>query len=609
MDFSDFKLDPQLSLGEKRRLVREIARWSEDAPMILSSLTRRQLLEIICAEMGKERKYSGYNKMQMIAHLLKLVSKNSKKTNTDKYHPTPTGNGLKRQRKHEQLCQTPIQPDHAAREIMKEEIKILLCENIACRASMGQDDAFCKRCSCCICHQYDDNKDPSLWLTCDSDASHEDESCGMTCHLKCAVLHEQAGILKNGCRAKLDGGFYCVYCGKVNGLMRIWRKQLLVAKEARRVDVLCLRVSLSHKILKETEEYKELLKIVESCVKTLENEVGPLELVAEKMDRLIVNRLSCGTEVQKLCTYAVEVFDSMSSFPWSSYMDQKKAPTCRIRFEESSPNSVIIVLEYEDHLFEKFLGCRLWHRKSTGKEYPEEASSIVLMPGKTFKLTDLDPSTEYFCKVSFFSNTKNLGPWEAKWVTPASSGSSVSMSNNKPGQRENVVTAAACSQYYSAKNGESKLDFADHLGKLQSLNSINKNKNYGFPALTTPVKDNFSASPTVNPPSTPFRFDKVPCSGWKKQMKEKDYEYSVRIVKRLEHEGHLNKDFRVKFLTWFSLKATVQERRVVSIFVDTLIDDPSSLAEQLIDSFMDKLCGEQKKLVSQHGFLCSKLWR
>lgn len=188
--------------------------------MILSSLTRRQLLEIICAEMGKERKYSGYNKMQMIGHLLKLVSKNSKKTNTDKSSPITTGNGFKRQRKHEQLCQTPIQLDHAPQEIMKEEIKILLCENIACRASMEQDNAFCKRCSCCICHQYDDNKDPSLWLTCDSDASHKDESCGMTCHLKCALKHEQAGILKNGCCAKLDGGFYCVYCGKVNGLMR-----------------------------------------------------------------------------------------------------------------------------------------------------------------------------------------------------------------------------------------------------------------------------------------------------------------------------------------------------------------------------------------------------
>lgn len=92
-------------------------------------------------------------------------------------------------------------------------------------------------------------------------------------------------------------------------------------------------------------------------------------------------------------------------------------------------------------------------------------------------------------------------------------------------------------------------------------------------------------------------------------MKESDYEYCVRVVKGLENEGHLNKDFRLKFLTWFSLKATVEERKVVSIFVDTLIDDPPSLAEQLLDAFMDKLCGEPEKKVPRHGFFCSNLWR
>ncbi|PQQ07418.1 VIN3-like protein 2 [Prunus yedoensis var. nudiflora] len=64
--FSGFVLDPEkcsrLSLGEKRELVHEIAQWSKDAPGILSSFTRRELLEIICAEMGKERKYRGYTK-------------------------------------------------------------------------------------------------------------------------------------------------------------------------------------------------------------------------------------------------------------------------------------------------------------------------------------------------------------------------------------------------------------------------------------------------------------------------------------------------------------------------------------------------------------------
>jgi hypothetical protein len=92
----------------------------------------------------------------------------------------------------------------------------------------------------------------------------------------------------------------------------------------------------------------------------------------------------------------------------------------------------------------------------------------------------------------------------------------------------------------------------------------------------------------------------------KKRVDESAYEYSVRVVKWLELRGHIAEDFRVKFLTWFSLKATLQDRRVVNVFVDALIDDPRSLAEQLIDTFMDKICCD-KKPVPWHGF-CTKLW-
>lgn len=94
---------------------------------------------------------------------------------------------------------------------------------------------------------------------------------------------------------------------------RSWRKQLLVAKDARRVDVLCYRISLSHKILKGTERYKELQKIVNTAVKRLKKEVGPLERVSAKMARGIVNRLQCAAEVQKLCSIAVDVADKMIS--------------------------------------------------------------------------------------------------------------------------------------------------------------------------------------------------------------------------------------------------------------------------------------------------------
>ncbi|KAL8096342.1 hypothetical protein AgCh_037342 [Apium graveolens] len=583
---TDFKFDPQLSLGEKRQIVHEIALWAEDAHMVLSSLTRRELLEIICAEMGQERKYSGYSKNQMIEHLLKLISKNYEKR-TDKYTLNSAENGCKRQRTQEQLCHAPVKSDYAPQENMEAEIKISLCANLACRAAMGQGDKFCKRCSCCICHRYDDNKDPSLWLTCESDALDSWESCGVTCHLECALKHEKTGIYKNEYRSKLDGGFYCLTCGKINGLMRTWKKQLLIAKEARRVDVLCFRVSLGCKILRETEKYKELLTIVESCVKALEKEVGALEEAAKKMDRHIVNRLSCGNEVQKLCTYAVEVFDSMSPDQWFYHIDQKGPPTCRIHFQESDPNSVVVVLDYKKDMFENFLGCRLWHRKSTAIEYPKEATSIVLMPGKTFKLSNLDPSTEYMFKVSFFSDAEVLGPWEAKWVTPTSIGSP---SNNKPKERKPTMNC-----------GESKTALLSNLEKLPSSNSINESKNHRSPA-----HDNSSTSPKLNPPLTPFTSEKACYAGWNKEPKESDYEHSVRVIRKLEQDGYLDKDFRVKFLTWFSLKATAQERRVISVFVDTLIEDPSSLAGQLIDAFTEKIYGQQQKVASH---CCSKMWK
>lgn len=94
---------------------------------------------------------------------------------------------------------------------------------------------------------------------------------------------------------------------------RIWRKQLIIAKDARRVDVLCERLSLSDKILKGTERYKELHSIVNAAVKKLKKEVGSLDKVSAVMARGIVNRLACGAEIQKLCAYAVATIDSMLS--------------------------------------------------------------------------------------------------------------------------------------------------------------------------------------------------------------------------------------------------------------------------------------------------------
>lgn len=88
------------------------------------------------------------------------------------------------------------------------------------------------------------------------------------------------------------------------------------------MDVLCLRLSLAHKILMGTALYKEVQRKVESAVKILNDEVGPLDQVCAAMVRCIVNRLSCGAEVQKLCASAVLSFDSLGC---PNYMEKKRS--------------------------------------------------------------------------------------------------------------------------------------------------------------------------------------------------------------------------------------------------------------------------------------------
>ncbi|XP_050379182.1 VIN3-like protein 2 [Argentina anserina] len=608
--FSGFVLDPEkcsrLSLGEKRELVHEIAQWSEEASEMLSSFSRKELIDMICAELGEERKYRGYAKSRLIKRLLKSVSEksNSNINSNTAFSPAKVEIGKKRKQSTEASFQPFTDRGCVSMVTSKvEHVKFQICKNAACRAPLSSEQIFCKRCSCCICHRFDDNKDPSLWLTCDANTVDENGPCGISCHLECALKHKRAGIMKNGCCSQLDGNFYCIACGKVNDLMRTWRKQLVIAREARRVDVLCLRLSLSHRILLHTKKFQKLQNTVETAIKRLNDEVGPLEQVCGKMARGIVNRLSCGADIQKLCISAVESLDSMSSDHCSVHLGKKELATCCIQFEESSPSSVIVVLEYEDRLFNNFLGCRLWHRKSDEKDYPDQPSFIVLRPEKKFAIADLQPATEYFCKVSLFSNTETFGVWEAKWMTPAGYDSSVAL--QKQTREENTVIGQILSQAESTNstdiNGDHPVKFPSSNGNCfidqRSYLSIDKNQKK---ELYPPPRSMGTASlikETLSPltPSKSNGIRKAPSLKCSKRLDESDYEYSVQAIKWLEHEGHIDEDFRVKFLTWFSLKATMQERRVVRVYVDTFIDDPSSLARQLIHTFLEEICFRPKE--------------
>lgn len=198
----------------------EVSEWSDGATEVLHSWSRHEILQVLCAELGKERKYTGLTKSKIIENLLKIVyEKKSQGANISGASPT-SENGErtpKRLRKSDLPSRPPIT---AASGPDVEAGNTVYCKNSACKAKMNREDVFCKRCSCCICRQYDDNKDPSLWLICNSDPPFNGMSCGMSCHLECALRHENSGILKGWKDKGLDGNFSCVSCGKSNDLLR-----------------------------------------------------------------------------------------------------------------------------------------------------------------------------------------------------------------------------------------------------------------------------------------------------------------------------------------------------------------------------------------------------
>ncbi|XP_006845650.2 protein VERNALIZATION INSENSITIVE 3 [Amborella trichopoda] len=789
-----FVLDPsqcsKLSMQEKRDLVYEISKWSEVAPEILQSWSRKELLQVLCLEMGKERKYTGITKCKMIEHLLRVVSENKSVKNVDgenyaSVSPLPSPNpqsSLKRQRKTENPSRLAIDTSHSQPNNGEDFDNTVYCQNLACRAILSTGDLFCKRCSCCICYLYDDNKDPSLWLVCSSEPPHQGEPCGMSCHLECALKHEEAGIVKKGQCTWLDGSFYCISCKKVNGLIGCWRKQLVVSKEARRVDVLCYRVSLCLRILNGTEQYRELHALVDTAAKKLEAEVGPLNGVPIKMARGIVNRLSSGAEVQKLCAHAIELADSLLSIESQPSPDASSkiqatvvAPGI-IKFEDVSSTSISVVLAPGDKLSEEAMGYTLWHREAERNDYPKKPTSVLLKQEKRFVISDLSPNTEYLCKVISFSNTKELGRWEAKVSTKneaedvkkSSSAMRVEEQASDSGEhfdlndeKNSVTLSGPSSEMY-----ESKVEFGDHKSSPHNMYShCEKLEKPCSSELLDPMANGTSGSPNTSTgttccgmqeaiteqedsvlddengsserrtvqdvtvqdesqrdstnscdenqdmeapkckehntmtgthlleeasnengpngvhgmeieaitlesvlPVTPSKSDSTKegtvrasgrakpvgnCENWavmpvkdvplnnpetgsssKKRSLgrleemgirepnfsngnrispngspgslEKNYEYCVKVIRWLECEGHIRKDFRVKFLTWFSLKATPQERRIVSVFVDTLIDDPPSLAGQLVDTFSEGICN--KRLPGIPNGFCTKLW-
>ncbi|KAK1300013.1 Protein VERNALIZATION INSENSITIVE 3 [Acorus calamus] len=482
----------ELSLEQKRGIVREIFRSTDSSPDILLSWGRRDLLEVICAEMGKKRKYSGVTKPKMIQHLQKLISgKGSAHTTDDplpdfdSHSPSKTNSGSKKPRKKE----SPMKFITGSNHVPLEEEQTMLAQTT--------DDC---------------------------------QGCQTSRHF---VLPD------------------------------IFKPQ-----DPQRY-----------------RKYKDLHAIVNMAIKKLKKEVGPLDRVSAKMARGIVNRLTCGSEVQKLCAYAIEASNKSGT----------DSPALQIRFEDISPVSIVVILDLKDeYSLPDIIGCKMWHRKGTENDYPDEPTCLILKPDTMFMLSGLDPSTEYHFKVSPFSSTVELGMWEARWVTQTPSGTN-SNSSGQSSESEYVNGDHSSSGNEAQETGQPD-------SQKGSTNSSN-NSHAKVMSLENIIDVGRMAPSKSIPPTTPHKSEEskgVPDPG-NLDSAESKYEYCVKVIRWLECEGFMEKEFRVKFLTWFSLKATSQERRVVKAFIDVLIDEPESLVSQLNDAFMEGMCNKEKPMKERKG--------
>ncbi|XP_059638089.1 VIN3-like protein 1 [Cornus florida] len=666
----------------------------------------------------KELKYSASSKCKMTEQLPKTSKKTLKNLEQRKASSNAKDQPLSRKhRKGENPIRIPPateqSPDFGCSNSW-------ICKNSACKAALSIDDTFCRRCSCCICHLFDDNKDPSLWLVCTSESGQGD-FCGLSCHIDCALQRGKVGVVNLGQLMQLDGSYCCAACGKVSGILGCWKKQLSIAKDARRVDVLCHRMFLSYRLLDGTSRFKQLHEIVSNAKTKLETEVGPVNGVSSKMARGIVSRLSVAGDVHKLCSLAIEKADE-----WLATISNRNPncgegslpAACGFLFEEVTSSSVVIVLtEISTTSSDDTKGYKLWYCKSRDETYSKEPICIFPKEQRRISISNLLPCTEYSFRIISYTEVGDLGHSEAKCFSKSveiihKNSNSAAMSSKKEipliggfsnaeKQPKTTVAGGSSSEFKVRDLGKIvSLIKAQEQGCYEGFCGVDMGKRCGvnegipetleenqLPSVSQGLDLNISSVPDLNeelPPPFESPGDEnngcalgqavgandgadhavshdieknglvrsygsgdsqdwthgpageVPavdsqaeqsrkratssneethdndstlingsplriCNG--SGCLDKSFEYCVKIIRQLECENHITTEFRLKFLTWFSLRSTEQERRVVNTFIQTLIDDPSSLAGQLVDSFSDIISIKKPRL----GF-CGKLW-
>lgn len=327
------------------------------------------------------------------------------------------------------------------------------------------------------------------------------------------------------------------------------------------MDILCYRVSLAHKLLRGTERFQSLHSLVDAAMKKLEQEVGALDGLPVRMARGIVNRLSSGAEVQKLCATAISLLGSTLPQP-----------------PPAENQGVVLSL-----LAAAATAAEEGGSPESEPRSPKSSDPLVLSEGD-----ESDNTAPYGDPGKLSENGGDGvagGGGGGEEEEPSSTiqtdshkDSSNSTDLNQPAPGKEAAAAAAAPAV---------------LPMTPSKMESSKDAGGGVVELLRGTK-------VVGARREELRGKEM------EEEKEGSYEYCVKVIRWLECDGHMESSFRVKFLTWFSLRATAAERRVVRVFVDAMADDPSSLAGQLVDTFSEAICRKPPPL--PHSGFCTRLW-
>ncbi|KAI3956341.1 hypothetical protein MKW92_007807 [Papaver armeniacum] len=427
------------------------------------------------------------------------------------------------------------------------------------------------------------------------------------------------------------------------------------------------------------------------------------------MARGIVNRLSSGPEVQKMCAAAVELLDSGFLHCSLSPALAHKLPECRfkssrvIRFENVSSTSLIVVFSAEDASSEELLRFSLWHRKADSINYPAEPTCTLVKPKTRFSLGTSEirvlttngegttkgpveeregdesnnvtlyrdqienPTGNYidFSMKTEMNNSGKLSEIANKDTDNSQNTSTGTEKETTAGDSASVLDEGASGENVSVRNAE-MVDSHRDSRISSSANEVSdvlipESQQLEVELVDKIITDNGSSSPITKSlevvpfegrgsdavlPITPLKLEivkegpgrnsrpkptneglenragvpeetqagsssKKSGSRWEQECprdgsSEGDLEYCVKVIRKLECDGHIEKNFRAKFLTWYSLRAAPRERKVVKVFLDTFVDDPACLAGQLIDTFSEGISSKRPPMAPT-GF-CTRLW-